>query len=102
MSILTPVEIEARAGWAECFRTIAEEDRGVATPTVSEMAKLIGTLAAYAKVVERVAEMDPLIAHGDADNEWCECRFCGNTTWVDPDHEPDCPYLEALRLRGLE
>jgi len=63
---------------------------------------ILDTLAAYADIVQRVAEIG---VRG-------RCWFCGKATTLvmgddnvlsgTIDHHPDCLYLAARRLRGLE
>ena len=77
---------------------------------------LFDTLAAYAEVVQRVAEVkEPFDAwYWDDELSKNRCRFCdGEVThtgyaWRPEtitdtcDHSPDCLYMRALRLRGDE
>jgi len=64
------------------------------------------TLAVYADIVERVADMGTVRLFGHAD--WCV--FCHQSLSplprggfaLESDHAPDCPYLAARKLRGKE
>jgi hypothetical protein len=67
------------------------------------------TLAAYAEIVQKVAEVQVLVDavhfHGSA--QMSVCPFCGNYTDPEKDmedikHSPDCLYLVARKLRGLK
>jgi len=65
---------------------------------------LVDTLVAYAEIVQRVAEME---ASEVLDREYDDCLFCGKTSSndlapIEEQHAPDCPYVAARKLRGLE
>ena len=70
---------------------------------------VLDTLASYAEVLQKVAEMNwPGVASG---GDFDYCFFCGGGAtrdWAlqDPvkslDHDPDCPYVKARKLLGLD
>ena len=69
------------------------------------------TLAAYADIVQAIAERVPdPDAYGDIeermyqleDSEYGHCVFCGGHKGYTIAHEPECLYLAARKLRGLE
>jgi hypothetical protein len=65
---------------------------------------LSDTLAAYADIVQKVAEMDG----SGVLNEYWDCNFCGNTFGDDRQyhmvgfHDPECAYASARKLRGMD
>jgi hypothetical protein len=92
--ILTPEEIDRwtqQAGEPSGFGRVAD------------------TLAVYADIVQQVAEGEPLTAR--ALNDF-KCRYCDrDASWsyrdgamrpYSKDHDSDCLYLAARKLRGLE
>lgn len=98
MSILTPEQIDRVRIWHldDCLN----HKDGIFGCDVAD------TLAAYAEIVERVAENKRLRLLGS-------CPFCaeayrtqfeehGNseTIWNGIKHAPDCPYLAARKVRG--
>ena len=76
---------------------------------------LMDTLAAYAEIVQGMAEAEPFIEElvGDGERDWI-CWFCGGLVDIGnvigqkrqaewkAEHAPDCLYLAARKLRGLE
>ena len=78
MSILTPEQIDA----------LTADD-------VFYIPDVFDTLAAYAEVVQRVAEM----RDGQSDWEEDHCVFCG-AYMPRHGHATDCLYLAARKLRG--
>lgn len=110
--ILTPEQIDHNIGnWAESWNPW---DKAWAV-SYQHIEDVFETLAAYADIVQRVAEMDGEIDVGQAWDTLYECRFCAAE--VDQDlyqedgrlkrtnkvpHSPDCLYLAARKLRGLE
>ncbi len=77
-------------------------DQGVETIDLAD------TLAVYVSVAQRVAEGNEWVIDSDWGTvcAWCgaEARCVGvreSTHW-EADHAPDCLYLEARRLRGME
>jgi hypothetical protein len=83
--ILTPEQI---AGW------VSGDQWGRAMPDPEQRDSLIDTLAAYAEIVQKLAEWKP---------EPYEC-MCGGLVTPEDEHVhlPDCPYLAACKLRGLD
>lgn len=63
---------------------------------------LADTLAAYADVVQKVAEMEDIVLMEDGARLVGNCMFCGGVIGLEEEHEEDCPYLKARKLRGLE
>ena len=98
--ILTPEQIEQCA--------VVEIDK---TVMLSQYAHVCSTLLAYADIVQNVAEDEPWISGiGDMNpdgstEQTMACVYCDGgyqSTNAIYDHEPDCLYLAARKLRGLE
>lgn len=81
MSILTPKQIA----------TVH-----IAEPSSRTDRDVLDTLAAYAEVVQKVAEMSEGRANWDEDS----CVFCGSYPPLLP-HHSTCPFVKAKALRGL-
>ena len=97
MSILTLEEIpELLRHW--------EAGSGVLVAHLSQSAcnDYAETLAAYAEVVQKVAEMEDIVLMEDGARLVGNCMFCGGLLGLEEEHEEDCPYLQARKLRGLE
>jgi hypothetical protein len=85
--ILTPEQIE--------IELVRFRDYPAEAILGSETDAFFDTLAAYAEIVRGVAENDPSTGLEG------ECPYCEHY----PDqvgHAPDCAYLAARKLRGLE
>ena len=63
---------------------------------------LADTLAAYADVVQKVAEMEDIVLMADGARLVGNCMFCGGVIGLEEEHEEDCPYLKARKLREVE
>jgi hypothetical protein len=88
--ILTPGQIDALLN-AEYGDTV----------TAVLLKQTVDTLATYADIVQRVAEAGMETSAAD---ESVVCKFCGASRdygRTEP-HAPDCLYLAARRLRGME
>ena len=55
---------------------------------------------AYADIVERVAEMDPVVDDDGAGGNFC--YYCNVLFPKKNGHDPDCIYIAARKLRGKE
>ena len=75
----------------------ADDPSGLLMSLYPEFSRvLVGELSAYAEIVQRVAEMDPLTEFG-----YCKC--CDMPMFVSAAaHTTDCPYIQARKLRGME
>lgn len=62
---------------------------------------VVDTLAAYAAVVQKVAEMEDIVLMEDGNRLIGACMFCGGPIGLAEEHEGDCTYLQARELRRL-
>lgn len=99
MSILTPEQLDWQA---RIMKAYDGAGLGVFTHTVAQANALGDTLAAYAEVVQKVAEMEDIVLMEDGARLVGNCMFCGGVIGLEEEHEEDCPYLKARKLRGLE
>jgi hypothetical protein len=91
--ILTPEQIG---------RIVRLLDRPGETLYGEDVQSIANTLAVYAEIVQRLAELG---ADSIYDSEYDDCFFCGgpghDPGFYPMPHAPDCLYLAARKLRAL-